>query len=135
MLSRRGLRAALVALARRSPIPVELDVELHERPPEQIELAVYYAVSEALTNAIEHSNASAISVRIATGLDDTGGGMSLHVTVVDDGDGGAAPARGAGLAGLVDRIDALGGRLSLESPPGRGTRIAIALPLTSGAQP
>lgn len=143
-LSRKGLRAALVALARRSPIPVELDIELDERPPEQIEMAVYYAVSEALTNAIKHSNASAISVRIATdrpgrrfttGLDATGGGMNLHVTVVHDGDGGAAPARGPGLTELMDRIDALGGRLSLESPPGRGTRIAIALPLTSHAQP
>jgi signal transduction histidine kinase len=144
MLSRRGLRTALVALARHSPIPVDLDIELDERPPEQIETAVYYAVSEALTNAIKHSNASAISVRIATdhpggrfatGLDDIWGGMNLHVAVADDGDGGATPTRGAGLAGLVDRIDALGGRLSLESPPGRGTRIAIALPLTSRAQP
>lgn len=135
MLARRGLRTTLVALAGRSPIPVDLDIELDERPPEQIETVVYYAVSEALTNAIKHSNASAISVTIATGPDESRSGLNLHVTVADDGDGGAAPAPGLGLAELVDRIDALGGRLSIESPPSRGTRIAIALPLTSRAEP
>jgi signal transduction histidine kinase len=144
MLARRGLRTTLVALAGRSPIPVDLDIELDERPPEQIERVVYYAVSEALTNAIKHSNASAISVKIATdhpggrfatGPDTSRGGLNLHVTVADDGDGGAAPARGLGLAEIVDRVDALGGRLSIDSPPGRGTRIAIALPLTAHAEP
>jgi signal transduction histidine kinase len=143
MLARRGLRTTLVALAGRSPIPVDLDIELDERPPEQIERVVYYAVSEALTNAIKHSNASAISVKIATDHPggrfatgpDTSRGLNLHVTVADDGDGGAAPARGLGLAEIVDRVDALGGRLSIDSPPGRGTRIAIALPLTAHAEP
>jgi GAF domain-containing protein len=144
MLSRRGLRPTLLALARRSSVPVELEIELDERPSAPIETAVYYAVSESITNAIRHSNASAISVTVvadhqggpfAIGLDGRRGGVDLHVTIADDGDGGAEPAEGSGLAGLVDRVDALGGRFSLDSPPGGGTRISIVLPLTTRAAP
>lgn len=138
LLARGGLRPSLRALARRSPIPVEIDVELRERPPVAIETAVYYIVSEALTNAIKHSQASVISATITADhaggpfgirLDGRGVLTNLYVTVADDGVGGAEPSAGSGLAGLVDRVDALGGRFSLESPPDRGTRISIVLPL------
>ena len=132
-LSRRGLRPAVLALTRQSPIPVEVDIDLDQRPPEAIETAVYYAVSEALTNAIKHSNASGITVTIAE--DDTGEAVTthLHATVADDGDGGAVPTLGSGLIGLADRIDALGGRFTLDSPAGHGTTISIVLPLTPPA--
>jgi len=138
LLARGGLRPSLRALARRSPIPVEIDVELRERPPVAIETAVYYIVAEALTNAIKHSQASVISATITVDhaggpfgirLDGRGVLTNLHVTVADDGVGGAEPSAGSGLAGLVDRVDALGGRFSLESPPDRGTRISVVLPL------
>jgi GAF domain-containing protein len=140
MLSRRGLRPTLLALTRRSPIPVELHVDLDERPPEPIETAVYYVVSEALTNAIRHSNASAISVTVATdhagapfavGLDGRHALVNLHATIADDGDGGAEPVPGSGLMGLVDRVDVLGGRLTLESPRGHGTTVSVSLPLAT----
>jgi GAF domain-containing protein len=138
LLSRGGLLPSLRALARRSPIPVEIDVDLGERPPAQIETALYYVISEALTNAIKHSQAESISVTVESdhggvpfgiGLDGRRGIMNLHATVVDDGVGGAEATEGSGLMGVADRVDALGGRLVLESPPGAGTRIAIALPI------
>jgi GAF domain-containing protein len=138
LLARGGLRPSLRALARRSPIPVEIDVELRERPPAAIETAVYYLVAEALTNAIKHSRASVISTTITTDhaggpfgvrLDGRGVLTNLYVTIADDGVGGAEPSAGSGLMGLVDRVDALGGRFSLESPPGNGTRISVVLPL------
>jgi GAF domain-containing protein len=140
LLSRGGLRPSLRALARRSPIPVDIDIELHERPPPAIETAVYYVVAEALTNAIKHSQASEISVVVETdyagapfaiGLDGRRGVVTLHALIADDGVGGAEATPGSGLAGLVDRVDALGGQLELDSPPGRGTRIAVVLPLGS----
>jgi GAF domain-containing protein len=122
LLSRLGLGPSLQALARRSPIPVHLDVDLPERPAAPLETAMYYVVSEALTNAIKHSHASEISVTITTG-------EKLAVSIVDDGVGGADPSGGSGLTGLLDRIDALGGRFALESPPRGGTRISIELPV------
>jgi signal transduction histidine kinase len=125
LLSRRGLGPSIAALARRSPIPVELRVDLPERPGEAIEIAAYYVVSEALTNAIRHSQASSISVSVWRD------GDRLQATIADDGVGGAAPVLGSGLIGLGDRVDALGGHLVLESPPGRGTTISIELPLTA----
>jgi signal transduction histidine kinase len=137
LLSRGGLRRSLAALTRRSPIPVDLEIDLYERPPEAIETAVYYVVSEALTNAIRYSNASAISVTIATDheggpfgvrLDGSGRIVHLHVTIADDGVGGAQASVGSGLMGLIDRIDALGGHFALESPPGGGTRVSVELP-------
>jgi GAF domain-containing protein len=138
LLARGGLRPSLRALARRSPIPVEIDVELRERPPAAIETAVYYLVAEGLTNAIKHSEASVVSVAITADhaggpfgirLDGRGVVTNLHVTIADDGVGGAEPSVGSGLMGLLDRVDALGGRFSLESPPGNGTRISVVLPL------
>jgi signal transduction histidine kinase len=121
LLSRRGLGPSLRALARRSPIEVQLDVDLPERPAASLETATYYVVSEALTNAIKHSQASEISIAI------TGDGK-LQASIVDNGVGGADPSSGSGLTGLLDRVDALGGRFALDSPRGGGTTITIELP-------
>src|SRR5262249_151279 len=142
LLTRRGFVPALRALARRSPIPVDIDVELRDRPPPAIESALYYVASEALTNAIKHSAASSISVIVETdhvgapfgvGLDGRRGVGHLHAPITDDGIGGADAASGSGLTGLRDRVDALGGRFTLDSPAGVGTRIAIVLPLDHSA--
>jgi signal transduction histidine kinase len=122
LLSRLGLGPSLNALARRSPIPVHLDVDLTERPAPSFETALYYVVSEALTNAIKHSHASEISVTITSG-------GKLEASIVDDGVGDADPSGGSGLTGLLDRVDALGGRFALHSPPGGGTSISIELPV------
>jgi len=138
LLARRGLRSALRALARESPIPVEIEIDLPERPPAALETAAYYVVSESLTNAIKHSQASAISIKIETdhagepfavGLDGRSRGVTLHATIADDGIGGADPSAGSGLTGLADRVDALGGRFDLDTPGGGGTRIKVELPL------
>jgi signal transduction histidine kinase len=123
LLSRAGLDLSLRELARRSPIPVQLEVELSERPPTAVETAVYYVVSETLTNAIKHSHASAITVRI------TSDHAKLYAAVADDGVGGAEPGDGSGLVGLADRVNALGGRFVSDSPAGHGTRISVELPL------
>ncbi len=111
------------ALARNSPIKVDLNASLDKRPPESIETAVYYVVSEVLTNAAKHSQATAITVTLASGS------KVLRATIEDDGVGGAEASAGSGLIGLIDRVEALGGRLALDSPPGEGTKIAIELPL------
>ena len=138
LLARRGLRSALRALARESPIPVEIEIDLPERPPAALETAAYYVVSESLTNAIKHSQASAISIKIETdhagepfavGLDGRSRGVTLHATIADDGIGGADPSAGSGLTGLADRVDALGGRFDLDTPGGGGTRVKVELPL------
>jgi signal transduction histidine kinase len=121
-----GLRPSLRALARRSPIPVEVSVDVPERPPESVETAVYYVVSEALANAIKHSGASAVTVAVA------GDSASIRATVADDGVGGAARGAGSGLTGLSDRVNALAGTFSVVSPRGGGTTIAVELPV--GAQ-
>jgi PAS domain S-box-containing protein len=123
LLSQRGLGPSLRALARKSPIQVDLDIELDQRPPESIEIAVYYAVSEALTNAAKHSRASRVSITVATS------GAMLRATIEDDGSGGAEASAGSGLVGLIDRVEALGGRFALDSPPGDGTTVTIELPL------
>jgi signal transduction histidine kinase len=125
LLSRSGLGPSLRALARRSPIPVRLDVAGSPRFPEPVEIAIYYVVSEALANAVKHSQASEVSVTV---ISDTSG---VRVTAADDGAGGAVLGRGSGLIGLVDRVEALGGKFTLDSPVGQGTVIAIELPLGS----
>ena len=125
ILSRGGLGPALKALARRSPVPVELDLRTNERLPEQVEVAAYYVVAETLTNAAKHAHASFVSVD--TELIDG----DLRVSVQDDGVGGANPARGSGLVGLTDRVEALGGKLTLHSPPAGGTTVHIDLPLSN----
>jgi signal transduction histidine kinase len=123
------LRPALKGLARRSAVPVRLDVGVDERLSEPIELAAYYVVAEALTNTAKHADASMIDIRA-----ESDEGM-LQVRVRDDGRGGADFARGTGLVGLTDRVEALGGRLSLYSPPGAGTTMQVALPLTVPGAP
>jgi PAS domain S-box-containing protein len=123
LLSKRGLEPSLRALARKSPIKVDLDVEVETRPAEAIETAVYYVASEALTNAAKHSQASRISVAVATI------GNMLRATIDDDGIGGAEASAGSGLVGLIDRVEALGGRFALDSPVSKGTTISIELPL------
>jgi signal transduction histidine kinase len=123
ILAEGGLRSALRTLARRSAVPVCLDVRVARRLPEPIEVAAYYAVAEALTNTAKHAGASAIEVEVA------GGEGVLRVRVRDDGRGGARFGRGSGLVGLKDRIEALGGQVSLDSLPGAGTALDIALPL------
>ncbi|XVV17653.1 GAF domain-containing protein [Actinoplanes sp. CA-131856] len=120
-LARGGLSAALRGLAGRSAIPVDVKLALDERPAEPTEAAAYFVVSEALANAVKHSAATRIEVWVEH-RDQT-----LHLSVRDDGAGGADPG-GSGLLGLRDRVEALGGSLSVHSPPGRGTRIVADLP-------
>jgi len=122
LLSRSGLGPSLRALAGRSPIPVRLDV-LSTRLSEPVETAVYYVVSEAIANATKHSRASEVQVDVQSDVE------VVRATVVDDGVGGAALDRGSGLIGLIDRVEALGGTMLVESPIGRGTRLSISLPL------
>ena len=122
ILTERGLPAALEELAYRARLPLELDVALAERLPDRVELAAYYVVSEALTNVAKHAKASAVRIRVQRS-----DGRAV-VEVADDGVGGAGGAQGTGLSGLADRVDALGGRLHVESPPGRGTLIHAEIP-------
>jgi signal transduction histidine kinase len=123
ILAEGGLRPAVKALARRSAVPVELDVKVEGRLSEPVELAAYYVVAEALTNTAKHAHASVAEVQVAISR-----GV-LHVRVRDDGRGGAEFGLGSGLVGIKDRAEALGGRISLRSPPGAGTAVDIALPL------
>jgi signal transduction histidine kinase len=123
ILAEGGLGPALKALARRSTVAVDLNVEVDKRLPERVEVGAYYVVSEALTNAAKHAQASAVRVDV-----DAANGI-LRVSVSDDGIGGAVFARGSGLVGLKDRVEALGGRISLESPHGAGTSIRVELPI------
>ena len=124
ILAKGGLRFALNALARRSPVPVDLEVRADGRLPEPVEVSAYYIVAEALTNAAKHARASAVGVEAEVA------GDLLRVTVRDDGVGGACLAGGSGLAGLKDRVEALGGRIVLHSPRGAGTSLRAELPLT-----
>jgi len=123
VLAEGGLGPALKTLARRSPIPVRLDVRAQRRLPEPVEVAAYYVVAEALTNAAKYARASEVDVVVDMG------GPTVRVAVRDDGEGGADPARGSGLVGLKDRAEAIGGALTLRSPPGAGTVLAVELPL------
>ncbi len=123
ILADGGLRPALAALARRSAVPVELEVEVPGRLPEPAEIAAYYVAAEALTNTAKHAHATAVRVQVAAVED------ILHVRICDDGLGGADFGTGSGLVGLRDRTEALGGRLWLHSPPRKGTVLEITLPL------
>jgi signal transduction histidine kinase len=131
ILSERGLGPALRTLARRSLVPVDLDVNVEARFPEPIETAAYYVASEALANAMKHARASHVVISLAARSG------SLSLSIHDDGIGGADPARGSGLAGLTDRVEALGGSIQLHSVAGAGTHITVDLPreyeLPSGA--
>jgi GAF domain-containing protein len=123
VLAEGGLRPALAALARRSAGAVHLGVQVQGRLPEPVEIAAYYVVSEALTNAAKHAHASVVDVEV------TAADGSLHVRVRDNGRGGAHFGHGTGLVGLKDRAEALGGRIWLHSPPDAGTELQITLPL------
>ena len=123
VLTERGLGPALEVLAARAPLVVDLSADLPERLPEPVETAAYYTVSEALANVVKHANANSATVRVE--LDDG----QLLVEIADDGAGGADTQRGSGLRGLRDRLETLAGKLSVESPPGHGTLVRVALPV------
>jgi len=122
LLSESGLGPALGALARRSAVPVELDMNLGPRLDEHIEAAGYYIASEAITNAAKYAQASVIDVCV----DARDGALTLSIS--DDGIGGADPSRGSGIIGLRDRVEALGGTILVLSPPGQGTTLHVQLP-------
>jgi signal transduction histidine kinase len=120
-----GLSAGLEALAARSPVPVDLRVT-EVSVPEELERAIYFVCSEALTNVIKYANASGTVISIAERAE------RLHVEITDDGVGGAALGGGSGLSGLADRVAVLGGTFTLDSPSGDGTRVTVELPLRVG---
>jgi signal transduction histidine kinase len=123
ILSKSGLGPALKALARRSAVPVELDVRVDRRLPESVEVAGYYVVSEALSNAAKHANPSVIQVDVEAG------DGAVRLAMRDDGVGGADPDQGSGLVGLRDRVEAIGGHLEITSPPGAGTSLLVTIPV------
>jgi signal transduction histidine kinase len=124
-LSEDGLTPALKRLVARSPLRVNLDCRTVGRFPEPVEVAAYYVISEALTNAAKYADTPVVDVAVTA---DRG---SLRVEVRDDGRGGAVPAEGSGLLGLRDRVEAIGGTIRLTSPPGAGTSLRVELPLAS----
>ena len=123
ILADGGLHPALKALARRSAVPIHLDIDIEGRLPEAVEVAAYYTVSEALSNAAKHAHCTAAEIQA------TESGSALRVRVHDNGDGGADFSHGTGLLGLRDRVESLGGQLRLDSAPGEGTTVEIRLPL------
>jgi signal transduction histidine kinase len=105
-------------------VPIELDVDVSERLPERVEVAAYYVASEALTNAVKHAEVSIVELHA-----DCRDGV-LEMMIRDGGIGGADPSRGSGLIGLTDRVEALGGTISVVSPTGDGTSVHVRLPIT-----
>ena len=128
-LNEAGLATALETLADRSPVPVVLDVHVEGRFPEVVEATAFFAASEALANVLKYADAR--HVRLAAGIEDG----RLWLSVEDDGRGGADPAKGSGLAGLADRLDALDGSLVVESPPAGGTVVSAHIPLDVASAP
>jgi signal transduction histidine kinase len=126
ILSKGGLGPALKTLARRSAVPVKLDVEVTQRLPESAEVAGYYVVAEALTNVARHAHASEVDVAVKAEYD------NLCLSICDDGVGGADTAKGSGLIGLVDRVEALGGEIGITSHVGNGTSLVVKIPLGGG---
>jgi PAS domain S-box-containing protein len=123
ILSKGGLGPALKTLARRSAVRVELSLSVDRRLPESAEVAAYYVVAEALTNTAKHARASQVDLCVEA--DDA----NLHLSIEDDGIGGAAVGQGSGLTGLMDRVEALGGRMEISSHPGNGTALRVNIPL------
>ena len=123
ILAAGGIGPALRTLARRSSVPVRLDLHAASRMPAPVEVATYYVVSEGITNAAKHAHAAVVDVRVEA---DDG---SIRISVKDDGAGGADPDRGSGLVGLKDRVEALGGTLEIRSPTGEGTDLEVAIPI------
>ena len=124
ILSEGGLKVALRVLARRSPVPVTLDVRTQQRLPGRLEVTAYYVISEALANAAKHAQASAVRIDI----EETD--RVIRLSIRDNGTGGADPARGSGLIGLEDRVAAVGGTLTVRSRLGEGTTLLAELPVT-----
>ena len=126
ILSRGGLGPAIKTLARRSAVPVSLDIDVARRLPESVEVAAYYVVAEALTNAAKHAKADEVTVwaRVSD--------AELTLRIADDGIGGAASGGGSGLIGLRDRVEALSGRLVVVSADGAGTTLGVTIPLPAG---
>jgi signal transduction histidine kinase len=122
VLSEAGLAGAISSLAEQAPVAVEVLVPVPELPAD-VEAVAYFVCSEALANIAKHSGASRVSVSVTTG------DGRARVAIEDDGRGGADPAHGTGLSGLADRVEVLGGTLEIKSPVGRGTRLAVELPL------
>jgi signal transduction histidine kinase len=122
VLTDRGLGAAVETLAGRAPFPVEVAAMPETRLPEPVEAGAYYLIAEALTNVAKYANASTVRVAV------TASNGSLEVEVSDDGIGGADPAAGSGLRGLADRVEALGGTLTVTSPAGAGTTLRAEIP-------
>ena len=122
-LSERGLAYAVGRLVERSPLPVDADV-CDERLPQTVETAIYFTVAEGLTNVAKYAQASeaTVAVRRSAGL--------VTVDITDDGIGGADAGRGSGLRGLADRVAALDGSLSVDSPAGQGTRLHVEIPVS-----
>jgi signal transduction histidine kinase len=129
ILAEGGLGPALRTLARRSAVPVELELPSELELPERIEVAAYYIVSEAMTNAAKYAHASVVHIAVEVRE------QLLRVSVRDDGRGGADPEGGSGLVGLKDRAEAMGGTLSLRSPLGAGTSLQVDLPLDEPREP
>jgi signal transduction histidine kinase len=123
VLTERGLGPALESLVARAPVPVEVAELPVERLAPQLEAAAYYVVAEAITNVAKYANASHATVSIGRA------NGAATVIVADDGVGGADPSRGSGLRGLAARVEALNGRLDVDSPPGGGTRVKAEIPL------
>jgi signal transduction histidine kinase len=123
ILSRGGLGPALRTLARRSSVPVDLDLTIDRRLPDSVEVAAYYVVAEALTNAAKYAAASLVNVCVDTR------DATLRLLIRDDGIGGADSHNGSGLIGLQDRVEALGGHMEITSPRCRGTSLHISIPL------
>jgi len=123
VLGDHGLTRALDALAARIPMPVDLDVPIEDRLPEDVEATAYYIVSESLANVTKHAEASNTAVSVRRD------GEVVRIEVTDDGRGGADQAKGTGIVGLRDRAEAIGGTLNVVSPPGGGTVVSAVLPL------
>ncbi|MER7273852.1 DUF4118 domain-containing protein [Dactylosporangium sp. NPDC000244] len=134
LLSQGGLVPAVKALARRSAVPVAVRGRLNHRLPGYVEVAAYHVISEAIANSAKHADASEVSVEIGVvadepATDESAPGEIFSVTIHDDGAGGADPNQGSGLAGLRDRVEALGGTLTVTSPAGCGTSVNMKLPM------
>jgi signal transduction histidine kinase len=122
VLSDRGLAAALQGLADRTPVPVELDVHIEDRLPEQVEVALFYVAAEALTNIAKYAQATAVHLRLVYANEEAA------IEVADNGIGGADTRHGSGLRGLRDRVESLDGTLQLASEAGQGTIVRVVIP-------
>jgi signal transduction histidine kinase len=127
-LAERGLPAAIESLCASSSVPVELGI-CDESLSDEVAATAYFVAAESLANAARYGRASGIRIRVAVAP----GGEELEIEVADDGAGGADPAKGTGLRGLADRVEVLGGRLDVHSPPGEGTRVRASIPLAAAS--